>query len=90
MMYKIRYSKSFDRALKKMLSNGADVSIFKEAVYILEEKGVLPAEYKQHTLRGSKSGQQEAHLDDDWLIVWVQHNDKITFIDTGTHQDLFG
>lgn len=72
-----------------MLARGANVLLFKEAALLLEENGVLPEYYKQHTLRGTRSGQYEAHLDDDWLIVWKQNQDKITFIDTGTHKELF-
>jgi addiction module RelE/StbE family toxin len=72
--------------LKKKLRDGCNVELFKEAVLNLINGETL---YKQHTLYGGRNGEWEAPLEDDWLITWKQTTDKITFIDTGTHDELF-
>ena len=75
--------------MKKCLERGCDQELITEAILLLIDNEQLPIEYNTHRLKGGRTGQWEAHLDDDLLIIWKQTKDKITFIDIGTHQDLF-
>ena len=59
---------------------------------MLKEDGALPDAYKPHMLQEEYAGFMEAHIEDDWLIVWKQNDKQLTILmtGTGTHKDLFG
>jgi mRNA interferase YafQ len=60
-------------------------------ITLLKETGKLPAQYKPHKLSGNYAGLWECHIKPDWLLVWLQDDNKLTLIltNTGTHSDLF-
>ena len=68
------------------------MELLKEAIRLLEQDGVLPANYRPHKLSGNYEGCWECHLKGDWLLIWEQNDDELTllFTGTGTHADLFG
>lgn len=92
MNYTVDTTRKFDKALKKCIKRGLDLSKFKEVVKILSTTGTLPAKYKPHKLIGKYSGAWECHIEPDWLLVWEQFDTELMLlmIDTGTHSDLFG
>ncbi|MEZ3551802.1 MAG: type II toxin-antitoxin system YafQ family toxin [Muribaculaceae bacterium] len=91
MSYKIFTSRKFDKAYKKCIRRGLDMSKFENVVSILRECGRLPAIYRPHKLSGDYDGCWECHIQSDWLLVWEQNDTELTllFIDTGSHSDLF-
>ena len=56
MKYKVSTTKRFDKALKKCIKRGLDMSILKTIILILEESGCLPAIYRPHKLVGKYVG----------------------------------
>ncbi len=90
-MYKISYTRKFDKSFDMCAKRGYDMKVIKEAMEILEEKGELPARYKTHKLTGEYKGCLECHLKPNWLLVWEKHDGELVMlmIDTGTHSDLF-
>lgn len=92
MEYAIRTTKHFDKGVERMRKLGKNMEELKLALALLRENGTLPEAYKPHLLHERFAGYWEAHLDDDWLIVWRQNDYQLTIImtDTGTHLDLFG
>ena len=92
MSYSIDTTRRFDKALKKCIKRGLDISKFKECVRILSEEGKLPAVYRSHKLTGKFKKAWECHIEPDWLLVWEQNDTALTLlmIDTGTHSDIFG
>ena len=68
------------------------MDLLKEAIRLLEQNGVLPANYRPHKLSGNYEGCWECHLKGDWLLIWEQNESELTllFTGTGTHADLFG
>ena len=91
-MWEIEYTNRFKRSFKRCVKRGLDVEVFATVVEILRQTGTLPPEYKPHKLSGKYAGYWECHLQPDWLLVWLPHEQELvlTFIDTGTHSDLFG
>ena len=91
MTYKVLTTNHFEKALKKYIKRGLDISKFKTCVSILASTGTLPAQYRPHKLVGQYAGAWECHIQPDWLLVWEQHNDVLTLVllDTGSHSDLF-
>ena len=68
------------------------MELLKDAIRLLEQNGVLPANYRPHKLSGNYEGCWECHLKRDWLLIWEQNDSELTllFTGTGTHADLFG
>ena len=92
MKYSVSTTKKFEKSLKRCIKRGLDVNKLKKVILILEEKGCLPQEFKPHKLIGKYTGAWECHISPDWLMVWEQNDTALTllFIDTGSHDDLFG
>ena len=63
----------------------------KDVVDLLVEDGRVPEEYKPHLLHDKYAGLWECHIEDDWLLVWRQNDNKLTLLltNTGSHQELF-
>ena len=91
MKYSIDYTNRFKKSLEKGVKRGLDFTLIEEAVALLAETGKLPASYKPHKLHGNYEGIWECHITPDWLMLWLQDDDKLTllFLDNGTHSDLF-
>ena len=91
MMYAIKPSKRFEKDLKRCEKRGYDMRLIKEVITLLAETGTLPATYRPHKLSGDYVGCWECHIDDNWLLIWRQDNDKLTLLltNTGTHEELF-
>ncbi|MCE2617698.1 type II toxin-antitoxin system YafQ family toxin [Phocaeicola oris] len=90
-MYEIEYTTHFRRSFRKCIKRGLDITIFKNAITLLQTSGSLPVEYHPHKLSGKYAGYWECHLQPDWLLIWLQDDHRLVlhFIDTGTHADLF-
>ena len=89
-MYKISYTGRFKRDYKKILKRKLDVSELETVYTILQKTGTLPADkYKTHILKGNWKGYYEAHINPDWLIIWLKKENEIILTATGTHADLF-
>lgn len=76
-----------------MRERGADVEgELKPVMMTLIRKERLDPTYRPHKLSGNWSDHWECHLKNDWLLIWRtdQSQDRITFVRTGTHDDLFG
>ena len=72
MSYSVDTTRRFDKALKKCIKRGLDMSKFKECVKILAERGSLPDKYRPHRLSGKYRRMWECHIQPDWLLVWEQ------------------
>ena len=91
-MYKVKYTNAFNKDTKRCQKRGYDLELLKEAIRILAEKGQLPLSYRPHKLSGNYANYWEAHIKGDWLLVWIQNDNELTlmFTGTGTHSDIFG
>ncbi len=92
MSYTVITSKQFDRALKRCVKRGLDMSKLTTVVKTLAQDGSLPPKYRSHKLSGIYDGCWECHIQSDWLLVWEQNDTELTLLltDTGSHSDLFG
>jgi mRNA interferase YafQ len=90
-MYKIRTTNRFDKSLKLCKKRNYDLTLLKEVIDLLANKGILPVKYKAHKLVGNYKGCWECHIRPDWLLIWQQNDDEVILLlmDTGTHADLF-
>lgn len=49
----------------------------------------IPALHKPHFLKGNYKGCMECHIEDDYLLIWVE-GDIIDLVRIGSHSELFG
>jgi mRNA interferase YafQ len=49
----------------------------------------LPPYSREHNLSGDYSGYTECHVKGDWVILYRFSSEKVTFVRTGTHSEIF-
>jgi len=74
-----------------MQKRGLEMANLKTAISLLESNGNLPQTLKPHKLSGNYRSYWEAHLKNDWLLIWkhIESKNEIWLTRTGTHSDLF-
>lgn len=95
MKYEIIKRASFKRGVKRAAKRGLDLSLLESVILLLASGVPLPADFKDHPLKGARTGQRECHVDGkkgDWLLVYRKIDDALLLylVDTGTHDELFG
>ena len=90
-MLKIEYSKRFKKDFQNMLKRGVKTDKFEYVLGELVNERALPAQYRDHALKGVYDGFWECHINPDWLLIYRIENDKLllSLVRTGTHSDLF-
>ena len=92
MTYRVTHSGTFKDDLKRVQKRGYDIGLLEEVVSILASGELLPAKYKDHSLRGGEyKNCRECHILPDWLLIYqIQDSELILYLTrTGTHSDLF-
>ena len=90
-----RKSDVFLKDWEKLSHSGKhDMNVLKEAMMLLiANDAPLPAEWRDHKLKGQYEGSRECHVKGDLLLVYRvsedDYEDLITFVRTGTHSELF-
>ena len=73
-----------------------DLNGVKEAMLLLiANDAPLPAEWRDHKLKGEYEDMRECHVKGDLLLVYQVYDDDddgglVTFLDVGTHSEIFG
>jgi len=90
-MYRLSYTHTFEKDIKKIKKRGYDTKILTEVIKSLEIKGTVSKNLLPHKLSGNYSDCWECHLKPDWLLIWrkTKNPDMIQLIRTGKHTDLF-
>jgi mRNA interferase YafQ len=73
----------------------ADMGGLKRVMLLLiANDGPLPAEYRDHELKGDWGGHRDCHVHGDFLLLYRLKGDgedqQVTFVRIGTHSELFG
>jgi mRNA interferase YafQ len=90
-MYRIVFTKKFQRDYKLAEKRGLDKNLLNEIVRQLAIGSILPAKSKDHLLKGQYKGFRECHIQPDWLLIYRDDHDEkvLNLIRTGSHSDLF-
>lgn len=90
-MYRISFTTAFKKSYKLMQKRGYDMTLLKQVIKELEQGKELPQKYRNHRLTGNFSGFYECHIRPGWLLIYKIDEDVLilTFVETGTHSDLF-
>ena len=72
-----------------MQKRGKDMAKLNALLDLLVAELPIPGEYMAHPLKGSWKPYWDAHIEPDWLLIYLV-KDEYLFLDrTGTHADLF-
>ena len=90
-MYEVRMTKTFRKNTERCKKRGLNMELLKTAIRLLEADGQLPQSYRPHKLSGNYKGCMECHVQNDFLLIWVdEKNDIIELVRLGSHSELFG
>lgn len=91
--YKVKYTSSFKKSLKKILKQGKDYNKLKTVITKLANKEELEEKYRNHQLSNDKDyiNCKECHVEPDWLLVYKYQEETLflLLVDTGSHSELF-
>ena len=89
--YKIAYSSTMKKDLKRAEKRGYDMKEIALAIFKLANDEPLEERYSDHALEGNWSGHRELHIRPDWLLIYQKKEDILVLelARTGTHSDLF-
>ena len=89
--YKIKFSKAFKRAYKKIKYNRDLSELLQEIIIKLANDEKLDAKYNDHNLSGNYKYFRECHIKPDLLLIYKKKEDilLLTCVDLGSHSELF-
>lgn len=81
----------FKKDVKLAGKRGKDLEKLKAVLDLLIAGDELPAQYKDHPLRGNFAGSRDCHIEPDWLLIYTltKNGAHVRLERTGTHSDLF-
>ncbi len=90
-MFNPEYTTQFKKDFKTCKKRGLSADEIQHIMTLLIDEEKLPSKHKDHVLKGSYKGFGECHIRPDWLLIYLKkkQEQKIIFVRTGTHTDLF-
>lgn len=94
-MYSIKYTKDFEKSLKKIRRSGfakKNEEVLALVIDVLASGKALDKKHKDHQLKGSYKKYRECHILNDLLLMYRIENNELILVlaDIGTHSQLFG
>jgi mRNA interferase YafQ len=93
-VYSVFPSSKYKRTRKLAKKQGLDMDLLDWGIEQLMKDIPLPANWKDHQLKGNLKSLRECHIDgsDDWLLVYEKRKtDMVLYlVGTGSHSALFG
>ena len=84
-----RISAQFKRDVRKAEKRGKDMAKLRALLLLLMEENPLPAQCRDHPLKGEWSGFRDAHIEPDWLLIYRVADGELELARTGAHADIF-
>ena len=88
-MRALRTTKQFDHDLKTAGKRGKALDKIWQVVAALQKGEPLAPRHRPHRLSGTWNPCWECHIEPDWLLIWLDTEDALVLVATGTHSDLF-
>jgi len=87
----IDYTKAFHKDWERLSRSGRhDMKRLKEVMLLLiGNEAPLGPEWRDHPLKGEWADCRECHIGGDFLLIYQIDGNRISFVRTGTHSDLF-
>lgn len=91
---RVDYTRTFSKSWTRYNNAGRrDMHEATSVMSLIFSNSILPAEYRDHELNGAAwAGARELHIGGDFLLIYRldEAQNLVTFIDIGTHSELFG
>ena len=91
--YKIEFTSSFKKQLKKMIKQNKNIQELLEVITKLANLEELDPKYRNHSLINDKTYKDcsECHIKPDWLLIYKYIDDRLVIVlfATGSHSELF-
>lgn len=89
-MKQLKMSGRFKKDLKRIQNNPRRIANVKSVLEALAETGQLPARYRPHPLSGNYAGCWECHVENDYLLIWMDESEQVVkLLRLGSHSELF-
>lgn len=86
----VRFSSQFKKDFKRFRNQPRKVERLLQVVRMLENEEPIPQEMKPHMLTGNYSGCMECHIENDYLLIWMDEAEQvIKLLRLGSHSELF-
>jgi mRNA interferase YafQ len=79
----------FKKDVKRAQKRGKDMAKLKAVLQLLLAGEPLPAEFRDHPLKGEWSGFRDVHVESDWLLLYRVEGEELQLARTGSHSDIF-
>ena len=90
-MNEVRYSTRFKKDIKRYEHDNDKLMHLYKIVSLLENDIKIPQQYLPHRLKGEYKGCMECHIENDYLLIWRDHEKSIIWLERlGSHSELFG
>lgn len=89
MKKKLHPTNQFKKDFKRFRLYPKKVAAFEHIANLLIQDLPIPKKYKPHPLKGQYQGCMECHIEEDFLLIWID-GDIIDLIRIGSHSELFG
>lgn len=89
-MKEVKSGSRFKKDMKRYSNQPIKLRKLYDFVDLLRKGENIPKEYKPHKLKGEYSGHTECHIEDDFLLIWIDKSSNlIKLIRLGSHSELF-
>ena len=89
-MWSLVVTTQFKKDLKRYQNNSSKLIALKDILEQLQNTGIVNLKHKPHHLAGEYSGCMECHIQNDFLLVWInQEKQTISLVRLGSHSELF-
>jgi len=89
-MWELQYSTQFKKDLKRIKHDQAKIDALQTVLNQLANEGFVDISYRAHMLSGEYSGCLECHVQNDFLLIWMDDEAKvIKLVRVGSHSELF-
>lgn len=89
-MWVLKYTGQFKKDLKRYQNKPGKIENLMKVLILLQETGSVPESFYPHMLKGEYAGFMECHIENDFLLIWVdEENFQIKLTRLGSHSELF-
>ena len=89
-MWILKYTSQFKKDLKRYQNQSKKMDSLIKVLECLQSTGTVPQNYDPHMLKGKYSGFMECHVENDFLLIWIDDvSNQIRLTRLGSHSELF-
>ena len=86
----IKLTARFEQDFAKRIAGTPLDAEFEDLLGLLVSGATLPSKYRDHPLKGDRSGVRDCHLRANMVLLYSRSDKLLKLVRIGTHADLFG